>query len=169
MDTLMEQYDRDSSYGDDSGWWPHVIRALAEFPNTAVALHLKSKKLTLKEVKDDQWKDIWQEVYAAHGRGVLESDLGKVPDNTLRFNRFFNLKSEAIARDANLPLDRQGKQIEGQQITEQVEGLATRRRSNSDPQQQAAVRAVQEIQDKKGETRSFIRTWVKIVRLSKTQ
>ena len=84
----MEQYDRDSSYGNDSEWWPHVIRALAEFPQTAVARHLKLKKLRLKDVKDERWKDIWQEVYAAPGRRVLEKGLRHVPDQTLRFNRF---------------------------------------------------------------------------------
>jgi hypothetical protein len=168
-DTLMGQYDRDSSFANQSARWPLVIRTLAEFPDSAVAQHLESEKILLKEVKDDDWKDIWNEVYVLPGRGVLDKDLGNVPDATLRFNRFFSPTSESIAHDPALPLDRQGKPITGQQIKEQVVGLATRRRANSDPQIQKAVRAAQDLQDQKGETRSFIRTWVKIVRLSKTQ
>jgi hypothetical protein len=174
--TLMGIYAQNSSYDCQLNWlneefdiWKAVIRTLAEFSHTLVAKELSLKKRNLKNVNDAKWKVLWRTLYVDKGSEPLKNDLSQVPDEKLRFNRFLVADaSEAIAFDKNLLRDRDGKQkIPGQTITEQPVGLATRSRANSDAKTQKEVREAQEKQDQKMETRSFIRTWVKIVRLPK--
>lgn len=132
-----------------------VLGSLAECTDTALYRWLRAKGLGPQDLTDTTAPQAWRELYAGDtGWATYERDVrerAKTPWRVLATS------NEAIAKDATLP--------GSESIMETPVGLSGRRRANST--------SPKEVEDANtlnaGRTRTFIRTWVRILPVTKSE
>jgi hypothetical protein len=138
--------------------WREILLIIAENPETQLAVLLKEEHKTAQDLGEQAVaRSMWWYLYSKgnreiQGKAFLEADVGKVDWAKVRLG---SLVGEAIAQDTRLSQD-------ATSISE-LTGLESLERENEVDATLAKVKKAHEESTKKGETRSFIRTWVRIV------
>jgi hypothetical protein len=151
--SATDEFSYSSGQGDRKFLGVEILGTMAEAKNTALSQWLAGKGLTAQDVDVAVAKQAWQELYSAKegGKARFLDDAAKrvqLPSGW----RITGEYSEARAHDQNLP---GSGSIQETPIT-----LSTRRRANSTGS--AELRKTRDAN--KGMERSFIRTWVRILR-----
>jgi hypothetical protein len=128
-----------------------ILGTMAEAEGTDLHQWLKSKGLKAQDIDFELARQAWAKLYdTAAGKKQFDLDAAKRGETDWRITGKY---SEATAEDSRL---------EGTSSMQETPiGLSTRRRANSLPGTQKEIARVRNAN--KGEARSFIRTWVRIL------